>query len=88
MRNQNNNNKGIKHKIMMALCIGAPIVGMLLLFLSRAGIITLGGAFLPYILFLLCPLSHFLMMPLMMKAMHGKETVNAGDNEQKQISCH
>lgn len=61
-----NHGKGIKGILMMILCMGGPVTAMLLLVLSRSGAVTL-PVWLPYTLFLLCPLSHILMIPLMKK---------------------
>lgn len=81
---RNHHQKRIRHKIMTALCIGAPAAGMLLLLLNRSGAITFGGSFLPYLLFLFCPLSHLLMMPVMAKKMNGgKVPVPNSDKQQR-----
>lgn len=82
------NQKGLLHKIAMALCIGAPVAGVLLFLLSRAGVISFGGTMLPYLLFLLCPLSHLLMMPMMAKAMQKNENNTQAVAEQKHTGCH
>lgn len=80
--------KGLLHKIAMALCIGAPVAGVLLLLLNRAGVISFGGTVLPYLLFFLCPLSHLLMMPMMAKDMQKNENNMQAITEQKHTGCH
>ena len=62
----------LKKVLMMALCIGGPIAAMSLLALSRFGVIEV-SPFWATALFLLCPLSHLLIIPFMGKMM-GKES--------------
>jgi len=81
--NKHRNNKW--SKFLMVLCIAAPITAMVIYMLSSAGIIRVTGI-LPIALFLLCPLSHLLMLPLMHKAM-GKKN-NGDENNNYKPSCH
>ncbi len=73
-----------KKKYLMLLCIVAPIAAMLILLLNRSGVINAGN-YLPFIILLLCPLSHFLVMPLMHKDMDKGQ--NSGESGRKS-SCH
>lgn len=74
-----------KKKFLIALCLIAPAVAIVMLILTRSGSVNL-GSYLPYALFLLCPLSHFLLMPLMHKGMDtGQGSV---EKNGKKPSCH
>lgn len=73
-----------KEKYLMALCVLAPMAVLVLLILGRSGSINI-GSYLPYALFLLCPLSHFLLMPLMHKNMEKRS--DAGESGINS-SCH
>ena len=56
------NTMGGKHMLMMVLCCAIPLVAVaVLLYLG------LGGKYLIYVVMLLCPLLHFVMM----RGMHG-----------------
>jgi hypothetical protein len=79
---QQGKNKWVR--ILGALCIVGFVAAAAAMLLNRFGV-DIGG-YLPYVLLLLCPLSHLLMMPLMHKAMSGEKTQDAQD-EQKP-SCH
>ena len=78
-------------KWLLIICIGAPLLGLtmwLLLPGANNSILKL----LPYALFLLCPLSHILMMSMMHRS-NGHDHVQDGaqvkENESKeQSSCH
>ena len=75
-------------KWMLILCIGAPILG-LAAWLLIPGSGTSIAKLLPYALFLLCPLSQFLMMPLMHKSNdhHSEGQVEENGSKEKP-SCH
>jgi hypothetical protein len=78
------NHKGIWGKIMMALCVGGPIIGWMFLMIGRSGGNSV-RSYLPFAFFLLCPLSHLLMM----RFMH-KDNDNGLDKDRKNSgpSCH
>jgi len=86
-----NHNKHNMSKWMSLVCVVAPILAVLLL-ISNLG----GGNFLakilPYGLFLICPISMLIMMPLMNKFMnHGNaqnNTQSASSNDDTKPSCH
>lgn len=76
-------------KWLMILCIAAPILGLVAWALVPSSGASL-TRFLPYALFLLCPLSHFLMMPLMHRSRdhhHGDEQESENSSKDKP-SCH
>lgn len=64
---KNHNHKGIKGKQLILLCCLAPIVTIVLISLNDSGTISSGGRILSYLLMLLCPLWHLIIMP------HGQE---------------
>ena len=76
-------------KWMLIVCVAAPILGLILwiLILDSNSTVT---KLLPYALFLLCPLSHFLMMPLMHKTRknHDDEAKVIEIDSQNESSCH
>ncbi len=74
-------------KFMMALCMIVPIVSMAILAFNPS---FLGGnSFLIYGLFLLCPLSHLLMMKFMPKQASAPTQSQIDDGKDKPSnSCH
>ena len=76
-------------KWMLIVCVAAPILGLILwiLILDSNSTVT---KLLPYALFLLCPLSHFLMMPFMHKTRknHDDEAKVIEIDSQNESSCH
>jgi hypothetical protein len=69
----------------MAICIAAPVAGSILFSLNRFGTINIGGN-LPYLLFLLCSLSHFVMVTLMGK-LEGGDKDKVLDEGERRPSC-
>jgi hypothetical protein len=77
-----NDNKNPLRKILMALCMAGPILGMAAyIALNKNGGISRVGNMLPWMFLLLCPLSHVLMM-----FVHTKS--GGDDGEDKKTSCH
>ena len=70
----------------MWVCIAAPIIAIAILALNSSGLISV-GRYLPYAVFLLCPLSHFAMMGLMHKKPASEKAV-AGDVTKDGSDCH
>jgi uncharacterized membrane protein YhaH (DUF805 family) len=75
-------------KWMWILCIGVPVLGLttwLLIPSSSTSLVKL----LPYALFLLCPLSHFLMMPMMHRSKdHHSEGQDDEKDSKEKPGCH
>ena len=76
----NHCDKNKLHKILMILCCALPILLIGVLYLTKVQG-TPWGSILSFGLILLCPLSHFIIMPFK----HGKEKEN---NEGSKQSCH
>lgn len=70
----------------MWICIAAPIIALAILVLNRSGAISV-GRYLPYAVFLLCPLSHFAMMGLMHKKPASEKAVVDGETK-NDSDCH
>ncbi|MGP0584847.1 DUF2933 domain-containing protein [Paenibacillus timonensis] len=58
-----------KHNWMMILCCVLPIVLFAAILLFN-GLTSSTGNIFPFLLLLICPLSHFLLMPMMSKKRH------------------
>lgn len=70
-------------KLAGLLCVIGPVAAIALMLLGK------GGGFGSYALFLLCPLSHLLMMPMMHKMANGQHDAHATpvqDNEKPRLS--
>jgi heme/copper-type cytochrome/quinol oxidase subunit 4 len=72
-QHQHGGGKHNSHKWMMILCCVLPIVFVAILFLTNTATGSVGSA-LPLLLVLLCPLSHLILMPLMMKKKKNQHT--------------
>lgn len=70
----------------MWICIAALIVAIAILALNSSDAISV-GRYLPYAVFLLCPLSHFAMMGLMHKKPASEKAV-VGDVTKDDSDCH
>lgn len=70
----------------MWICIAAPIVAIAILALNSSGAISV-GRYLPYAVFLICPLMHFAMMGLMHKK-PVPEKVITGEESKNDSDCH
>lgn len=70
---QHNNGTHSSHKWMMILCCVLPIALVAILFITRSATGSVGSV-LPLFLVLLCPLSHLILMPLMMRKKKNQHT--------------
>jgi hypothetical protein len=80
--------KSTTGKITKVLCIGAVLAAIVLMFLNRAGVISIGGIAFLYLLFLLCPLFHILMLSLLAKYIRAGKAAGESDNRQTSQVCH
>lgn len=70
---QNSGGKHKSHKWMMIICCVLPIALVAILFLTNKATGSVGSV-LPMLLLLLCPLSHLILMPLMMRKKKNQHT--------------